>query len=97
MLHKNHKEMSKFNSKNNEIILQTPRSSTSTIDSVTAAELVQQYENISKNKPFTISQQQSSSNSPNVNNNISFDKSDGIHFGDVINNYYTSPPSQGKH
>ncbi|XP_070490144.1 peptidoglycan recognition protein 3-like [Chironomus tepperi] len=88
--------MEDLKNKRKELEYQSPRCSTSTIDSDTAAEIIRQYEvikNISNtNLTFpNIEQTQSNTLSPKVHNTMKFDKSEGIHVGDVINYYCGSP------
>ncbi|KAL7048160.1 hypothetical protein ACKWTF_003247 [Chironomus riparius] len=76
-----------------QIDYQSPRCSTSTIDSDIAAEIIRQYEDMKNitNDNLTFQHTQSNSECPKVQNTMKFDKSDGIHVGDVINYYCGSP------
>jgi hypothetical protein len=63
--------------------------SISTIDSVLASEIARQHE-ASQSFPNP-----SADASSRPHNNMTFDKSEGIHVGDVINYYYHSPSIEG--
>lgn len=65
--------------------------SVSTIDSVLAAELAREYDSCQEFPKF-----QTDASPPRAQNNMTFDKSEGIHVGDVINYYYQSPSIEGK-
>jgi len=86
--------MEDLKSKSNELDYQSPRCSTSTIDSDTAAEIIRHYEDMKNvtNSNLTFQQTQSNTVGPKVHNTMKFDKSDGIHVGDV-NNYYCGSPT----